>query len=797
MSDFNEKNSKKYEYIDNVYEQIMELQSCGIIAYKLPNREVIVYNDAAKKMHGIEDEIITPEVLLTAGRNIIYDNMEEALEKLKGLKNHGDYYNYGYSIPKKDGTITHVWANTKLVEMKNGDKVIVSSIIDTSEMNELDKKFRQSSELYNRLLDLQHAGVFSYRLRDRKILHINPEALRLFDWDDGNNLTEKFLRNNIKIIDYENVKNKLERLGKDISNVQYDFISNHRDGSVVYATCNTVAFRDMDDEIIIISSFINITDNVNLQRTINREHKQYREALTRDALLFYEANLTTGIVNNTYNGNKWDTKDYQSDEVRIFDEENKKLIEKYQVQILGSNNDTYWKAEGLLQAFDSGKTNVEIDYYSELTNRYYRSTCLMFKDDLDNNVYGFVICNDITDIKKDEFEAHRKLQAAYDEAKKANAAKTTFLARMSHDIRTPINGILGILEMNEKYSDDLERVAKNREKCKVAAKHLLSLINDVLDMSKLESEDTDLNCNPLNLKTLCEEVLTIASLRAAESAIHLVYDEGKGITYPYIRGSELHIRQILINILTNAIKYNKPDGYIFFNTRLEDVSAGEVVYKFDISDTGIGMNEEFLPKVFEPFTQEKSDGRSRYQGTGLGMSIVKALVEKMGGTIEVQSKPGAGSKFTIILPFELCTETEIVATPKKRDDISIEGMKILLVEDNELNMDIAEFMLVEAGAFVEKAYNGEEAVDKFARSKPGDFDVILMDIMMPVLDGYAATRKIRLMQREDAAQIPIIAMTANAFAEDITESEKAGMNYHIAKPVDRDKLYSILAAYNI
>lgn len=192
MSDFNEKNSKKYEYIDNVYEQIMELQSCGIIAYKLPNREVIVYNDAAKKMHGIEDEIITPEVLLTAGRNIIYDNMEEALEKLKGLKNHGDYYNYGYSIPKKDGTITHVWANTKLVEMKNGDKVIVSSIIDTSEMNELDKKFRQSSELYNRLLDLQHAGVFSYRLRDRKILHINPEALRLFDWDDGNNLTEKF-----------------------------------------------------------------------------------------------------------------------------------------------------------------------------------------------------------------------------------------------------------------------------------------------------------------------------------------------------------------------------------------------------------------------------------------------------------------------------------------------------------------------------------------------------------------------------------------------------------------------------
>lgn len=375
----------------------------------------------------------------------------------------------------------------------------------------------------------------------------------------------------------------------------------------------------------------------------------------------------------------------------------------------------------------------------------------------------------------------------------ANEARNSFLARMSHDIRTPLNGILGLIEINEMHPDDDELNRENRRKARIAANHLLSLISDVLELQKMEEKNVVLAEEPFDFAELANDVLTISSVKAAENGINLIYKSCvSALLHPYVYGSPLHVRQIMINIIGNAIKYNKPGGSVEYSVEEIYADAGNVKLKIEISDTGIGMSPEFMERMFDPFSQEHSDARSTYQGTGLGMAIVKSLVDKMGGSIDVDSKIGEGTRFVVILPFRIAIKEDIPSFEPK-DSISIEGMKILLVEDNELNMEIAESILSDYGATITTAVNGEEAVEKFTSNEPGTFDLILMDIMMPILDGYGATEQIRAYDRPDAKEIPIIAMTANAFAEDIQKCIDAGMDAHIAKPIDVNKLLVTIA----
>lgn len=375
----------------------------------------------------------------------------------------------------------------------------------------------------------------------------------------------------------------------------------------------------------------------------------------------------------------------------------------------------------------------------------------------------------------------------------ANEARSSFLARMSHDIRTPLNGILGLIEINEMHPDDDELNRENRRKARIAANHLLSLISDVLELQKMEEKDVVLAEEPFDFAELANDVLTISSVKAAENGINLIYKSCvSALLHPYVYGSPLHVRQIMINIIGNAIKYNKPGGSVEYSVEEIYADAGNVKLKIEISDTGIGMSPEFMERMFDPFSQEHSDARSTYQGTGLGMAIVKSLVDKMGGSIDVDSKIGEGTRFVVILPFRIAIKEDVPCFEPK-DSISIEGMKILLVEDNELNMEIAESILSDYGATITTAVNGEEAVEKFTANGPGTFDLILMDIMMPILDGYGATEQIRAYDRPDAKEIPIIAMTANAFAEDIQKCIDAGMDAHIAKPIDVNKLLVTIA----
>lgn len=388
----------------------------------------------------------------------------------------------------------------------------------------------------------------------------------------------------------------------------------------------------------------------------------------------------------------------------------------------------------------------------------------------------------------------RLLQKKTQDAEAAIRAKSEFLSHMSHDIRTPINGMMGMLDIAQAHLNNPEKMDLCLSKMRGAADQLLSLINDVLDMSKIETGSIQLVEEPFDMIRLLNGTLAVQEIIASEKSLTIEQDIEGAIEHPCVCGSPNYVRSILVNIISNAIKYTNPGGDIFVSARELSCDGEYVKFEFIVSDTGIGMSEEFAEHIFEPFTQEHAENRSSYQGTGLGMSIVKNLINKMKGTITLETKQGEGSTFTITLPVKLDTVC-FEETETEEEETSIEGMKILLVEDNDLNLEVAQYILEDAGAEIIVARNGLESVELFEQSESDSFDVILMDVMMPVMDGLTATKRIRKLKRKDARTVPVIAMTANVFNEDIIAAKEAGMNEHIAKPLDFDKLIHTLAKY--
>ena len=388
-------------------------------------------------------------------------------------------------------------------------------------------------------------------------------------------------------------------------------------------------------------------------------------------------------------------------------------------------------------------------------------------------------------------QAEREIQLkdALEKANRANAAKSDFLSRMSHDIRTPLNGIIGCLTIAEANKNNPELLDQNRKNMRVAANHLLTLIDDILNMSKLEDNKVELAHTAFDVRHLGNDILTITEMLAKENNITLHLDSSSyNLPHPYVYGSTLHVRQIFVNILNNAVKYNKPGGEIYVKLESGACDEKNISYICTIQDTGIGMSPEFMSHLFDPFSQEKVDARSVFQGTGLGMSIVKSLVDKMNGTIEVKSEQNVGTTFTVTIPFEIAPQEAVSEVTDDSAVTSIRGVKILLAEDNDLNLEIVTELLEQQGAIITPARNGKEAVTIFENNAPGTFDVILMDIMMPVMDGLEACRTIRSLNRPDASTIPVIALTANAFFEDAKKCLDAGMNAHLTKPIDMKKM---------
>lgn len=396
---------------------------------------------------------------------------------------------------------------------------------------------------------------------------------------------------------------------------------------------------------------------------------------------------------------------------------------------------------------------------------------------------------DINDYMMAEKKHQQELETAWQKAELANKAKTEFLHGMSHDMRTPLNGIMGLIKINEAHHHDEELVRKNRKKMEIAAKHLLSLIDDVLQTSRLESGKIEIGHELVNMGNIINEVSSIIEDRAREFGIKL-FQEVPELTCPYVYSSQLYLRQILLNIYGNCIRYNHLGGSISTSIKSWIEGGNKVVYQWDIRDTGIGMSQEFIQHIFEPFSQEKKGARTTYQGTGLGMSIVKKLLEQMGGNIAITSQEGKGSNFLITLPLDIAPAPQREAE-KVEECYDIQGIRILLAEDNALNAEIAKTLLEDAGAVLTVVADGRQAVESFAAA-PESFDVIILDLMMPVMGGLVAAKKIRGLGFPIAKDIPIVAMTANAFKEDIQQCLEAGMNAHVAKPFDMAKLRQVL-----
>ena len=416
------------------------------------------------------------------------------------------------------------------------------------------------------------------------------------------------------------------------------------------------------------------------------------------------------------------------------------------------------------------------------------------KRDKDGNL-THVLCaiRSISDVKKKEQELLHQVA----EARKDAALKSQFLSNMSHDIRTPLNGIIGMTKIADCYPDNPEIQKKCREKLLESARHLVSMVNDILDMNKLETEQFVENDIPFNLAEVLNRVNTEQQKHACEKKIDYVVDwEKSELNHMYLTGNPVYIEKLLMVITDNAVKFTKPGGNVDVWCREISEDDERAFYEFGCSDNGIGMSEEFAGHAFEMFSQENKTSRTQYEGTGLGLAIAKKITERLGGTITIKSKKGCGTTVIMTIPFKtrvqnLMQYTENVNT-ESTEDIPLEGLHALIAEDNELNLEIAKLMLEEKGICVECAADGKEAVAKFEESEPGYYDVIFMDIMMPYMNGWDATRKIRTLQRPDADKIPIIAMSANAFAEDIINSHISGMNWHLTKPVDADKLMTAL-----
>lgn len=464
-------------------------------------------------------------------------------------------------------------------------------------------------------------------------------------------------------------------------------------------------------------------------------------------------------------------------------------------------------SEKLLERFQTGAKQITVEYREKAANgelMWLQKTVLMSQDTLYDEktnreipvVHGMILFKNTSVFHEQEQMEKERLQVAFEEADSASKAKTEFMNRMSHDIRTPINGIMGMLEIIRKNRSDITKVDDCLDKIQLSSSHLLALINDVLDMSKLESGHEELEQVPFDLQELMKEVSSLVDAQLTERSI-THHRHRQNIQHTRLIGSPLQLRQIMVNLFSNAIKYNKPGGCI--DTYASEISFNDTTafYEFKIKDTGIGMSESFVQnKLFQPFTQEETDARTQYKGTGLGMSIVKGLLDKMGGTINVESTLDVGTTFTFQLPFQIDTSALSADTSDSSPDIpenqKLSGLHVLMVEDNAINMEIAEFYLEDHGAICDKAWNGQEALDKFSHSEPGTYDVILMDIMMPVMDGIEATRRIRALPRPDAQTIAILAMTAQYTSDSVRQCKEAGMNGHLVKPLDSEKMAEMI-----
>lgn len=522
---------------------------------------------------------------------------------------------------------------------------------------------------------------------------------------------------------------------------------------------------------------------------------------------YYNINLTRNLVpgqmyqavdGKEYNVNEMTGLPADAKFSEVIDYWGKRLSEKEKEAYY-----TFFDIPVLLKHYEKGETHVTHTYWTQTIRQrpmLAEHHIVMYEDEENGDILAISYIRDITEefhenaVKIEAENLNKRLRKEKEDAVSANETKGRFLSSISHDIRTPLNGIQGMLRIADAFPDNMKKQKECRDKIWIASNYLVSLVNNVLNMNRLENSTIELSEKPFDLIDLLMEIIAMTNIQIDAQGLHSVVDWKPGyINHRYLIGSEEGISRILLNLNSNAIKYNKKGGTVYCRCK-ELRCDGETAWlEFVTEDTGIGMEEEFLRHAFEPYTQEQHISLNSINGVGLGLTIVKETVALMGGTIQVESKINEGTRYTIVLPFKVDHHPKIDDDPKEH--LSLKGKKALLAEDNNLNMEIAKFQLEQEEIEVFTASNGKEAVEMFEVSQPGFYDIILMDIMMPVMDGLEATRHIRSMNRRDSMTIPIVAMSANAFQEDVEKSLAAGLNEYLTKPLDEKKLTETMKKY--
>lgn len=706
-----------------------------------------------------------------------------------------------HRMPHRDGRWIWTVHKCSVIRLNDGRNLIIDVINTLPKFLNKQRKLQQQNELST--LMLSHIPGGYHRCTPEKgypFLYTSERFREMLGWSERD-IRVKFGNKFINLVHPEDRAALIDNLNKllndssDIHDQVYRLAGRH--GYRWVTDCTTLV--KMDSHVFFQGTVSDLTDFIN-ERTKNEQALSYalKTAESQNGIISSISKMFMQIyhidlINGTYEEVSAEGSKYGS----IGSRGTLNDMEKIGIELLCSPE--YRETISEFMDFSTieqrmmGKQTISEEILGNNGVWYSANFISEREDQFGRPTHLLYAIRNINDDKTKELEYKRQLIESTHQAKRANSAKTDFLRRMSHDIRTPINGIRGMLQIASRTPYDYQKQAECHEKIWKASGFLLDLVNSVLDMSKLESGEIKLEEKPFSLKELDDNLSSVSAIQAEEAGIHFV---STGVDSEHINliGSEVHFRQIAQNLITNAIRYNKDGGYVKTGFREIMSNKDGVLIEFTCEDNGKGMTEEFQKHAYEPFSQETEKARTAYSGTGLGLSIAKKLVEFMDGNIKLESKLGKGTKFTVTIPFIIDynkeKENHTVSEPT---NYSIEGVHILLVEDNEMNMEIADFLLSEQGAVITKAWNGLEATDLFENSMPGEFDIILTDIMMPVMGGLEEAQYIRSLARDDAAIIPIVAMTANAFQDDIDRSLEAGMNAHVSKPLDINKLVEIIA----
>ena len=666
------------------------------------------------------------------------------------------------------------------------------------QMEERDAEIRALKDMLDQMTTSFPMGIFAYTLPQREVLIANEECCRLFGhrMEKGRLVRGSELLSSVLPEDLNAVGEATRVLQKPGDAVEYSFRTRLADSSIADVVCVTRRLAFENGSQYILSGMRDNTEQVRSNRQLRQERAQFRDALLKTAQFSFGFDVTLGFITRDVDradGEPLFASQGYTLPIR-YDDMCRDLIEKLGVEFADQQSGECFSCEGLRHMYSQGRTAEISEYRVSRSDSYYSVQVLLSTDTVTGHLKATVINRDLTQVRKDEIAQRQLLKEALAATDRANAAKTEFMSQMSHDIRTPMNGIVGMTAIAKAHLDQPERVADCLKKIETASAQLLRLINEVLDMSRIESGRIELEQAPFDLQELMDNMLdmTRAQLQAKG---HTLQVQTQGLTHRRVVGDQGRLQQVCVNLMSNAIKYTPDGGHIRISLT-EKPSGRESVgcYQWVFEDDGIGMTPEFLERIFEPFARAEDSRTSRIQGTGLGMTIAKSILDRMGGTIRVESQPNRGSRFTVTLclKWEQADEAGEQTTAGSPERTRFPGKHVLVVEDNELNAEIAGELLSGTEAEVSFAADGRQAVELFSRSREGFYDLILMDIQMPVMDGYQATKAIRALPREDARRVPIVAMTANAFHTDVQMSMDAGMNAHLSKPVDLRKLMEVL-----